>query len=186
MPLWMSFQLFSLSFIISMKPAVVPVGCTRTRPWTREGCSIEKRQAIFAPAPSPKITACGIFSRSRILISSPAISSNEGYFLSTAREIRVFVSNDQRTRYSIARGLAASSCPGKSTWTQTMRCLLERKSFLHANERSVRLTEHASQVERWIRWTQNLGEREGETSSSANNEQRDRLRLQPMSWMVMT
>lgn len=73
--------MLSLSFIISIKPAVVPVGWTSTRPWTRDGCSIAKRQAILAPAPSPNRTACGIFNWSTTLINSLAISSNVGYLL---------------------------------------------------------------------------------------------------------
>jgi hypothetical protein len=90
----------SLSFIISIKPAVVPVGWTSTRPCTRDGCSIAKRQAILAPAPSPNITACGIFNWSRIIINSLAISSNDGYFL--ANEIdynQIFKINKSFTRY---------------------------------------------------------------------------------------
>lgn len=37
------------------------------------------------------------------------------------------VFDDEWTPYSIARGLASSSWPGKSTCTQTIRCLLEGK-----------------------------------------------------------
>jgi len=73
--------LLSLSFIISIKPAVEPVGWTSTRPCTRDGYSIAKRQAIFAPAPSPNITVCGIFNWSTTFINSLAISSNVGYLL---------------------------------------------------------------------------------------------------------
>ena len=189
-PLWINFQLFNLSFIISMKPAVVPVGCTKTRPWTRDGCSMAKRQAMFAPAPSPNTMVWGIFRWSRILINSLAISSNVGYFLEwqPSRQERIdskaFTGEtllDREYSGTILLAWQVYMHPHNALFSK--RRNKQRRRSIAYIARS--LTMHAFRVETRTRWRPNL-ETKNFRLLSSTVDRSSFLRLHPMSWSVIT
>ena len=95
-------MLFILYFIDSKTPADEPMGWTKMHPRDLLGCLIAKYADMFAPAPSPMQTTCGIFKKSSTHTTSSPSSSMDGYFF----------------RF---RSPASISWPGKSTCIQTIR-----------------------------------------------------------------